>query len=220
MDVLPPGPVLVSGLPCPFSTSARVSLCGASVAPNEGLRARGGERRTAAEELRVESTVPWIYTRPAMKTLPPHFALALLLAMTGCSSSPAAPNSTGSALNLSGSWSGTGTDAQGPEKFRWALAQTGSTLTGTAILDPADTADGSCGSCHKQKTGTVTGTISGTALTLTLDFPKGGSDLTPLCGITMTATTSDVAAGRIAAAYTGTTTCEGPITDGTLVVTR
>ena len=155
-----------------------------------------------------------------MKARAPLVAAALLLAMTGCSSSPAAPNSANSALNISGSWTGTGTDAQGPEKFRWTLTQTGSTLTGTAIMDPGDPADGSCASCHKQKNGTVSGTISGTALTLTLDFPKGGSDLTPLCGITMTATTSDVAAGRIAAAYTGTTTCEGPITDGMLVVAR
>ena len=29
-----------------------------------------------------------------------------------------------------------------------------------------------------------------------------------------------VAAGRITASYTGTTTCEGPITDGRLTVTR
>ena len=58
------------------------------------------------------------------------------------------------------------------------------------------------------------------ALSLTLDFPAGGSDTTPLCGLTMKATTSDIVAGRIAAAYTGTTTCEGPIADGTLVVRR
>ena len=74
--------------------------------------------------------------------------------------------------------------------------------------------------CHKQKTGTVAGTLSAGALTLTLDFPTGGGDITPLCGITMHAVTSDIAAGRIAAAYTGTTTCEGAITDGTLTVTR
>ena len=154
-----------------------------------------------------------------MKTLAPLVGAALLA--TSCGSSPAAPNpANGSAFNLSGSWTGTGTDAQGPEKFRWTLTQTGSTLTGTAIMDPGDPADGSCASCHKQKNGTVSGTISGTALTLTMDFPKGGSDLTPLCGITMTATTSDVAAGRIAGAYTGTTTCEGPITDGMLMVAR
>jgi hypothetical protein len=36
----------------------------------------------------------------------------------------------------------------------------------------------------------------------------------------MHVTTSDMAAGRIAATYTGTTTCEGPIADGTLTVTR
>ena len=154
-----------------------------------------------------------------VRALAALFTAALLIATAiGCGASPGSP--TGSSLNVSGNWRGMGNDAQGPETFRWTLTQTGSTLTGTAILDPADPTDGSCGSCHKQKSGTVTGTISGTALTLTLDFPKGGNDLTPLCGLTMTATTSDVTQGRIAAAYTGTTTCEGPITDGALVMMR
>jgi len=84
----------------------------------------------------------------------------------------------------------------------------------------ADRNDGSCGSCHKQKTGTLAGTLSNGALTLTLDFPEGGTDITPLCGITMHVATSDMSAGRIAATYTGTTTCEGPISDGRLTVTR
>jgi hypothetical protein len=113
-----------------------------------------------------------------------------------------------------------GSDPQGPETFTWTLTQSGTNLSGTARLEPANTTDGSCGSCHKQKTGTLSGTMVGTALTLTLDFPAGGSDLTPLCGITMTATASDVSARRIAAAYTGTTTCEGPISNGALVMTR
>jgi len=160
-----------------------------------------------------------------VKAVAPLFIAALLATATGCGSSPAAPNPTagpapGSSLNLTGMWIGSGTDAQGPEKFSWTLTQTGGNVTGTAILDPADPADGTCGSCHKQKSGTVSGTISGTALSLTLDFPKGGGDLTPLCGLTLSATTTDVAAGRIASAYTGTTTCEGPITDGMLVMSR
>lgn len=161
-----------------------------------------------------------------MKTSVPLFVAALLLTAIGCGSSPAAPNTTTpttttpSAANLTGTWTGTGTDAQGPETFRWTVTQTGDRISGAAVLEPTDPADGSCGSCHKQKTGTLAGTLSGGALTLTLDFPAGGKDITPLCGITMNATTTDVAAGRIAAAYTGTTTCEGPITDGTLVVTR
>ncbi len=88
------------------------------------------------------------------------------------------------------------------------------------MLDSANRDDGSCGSCHKQKNGTLDGALSNGALTMTLDFPAGGSDITPLCGITMHATTADVAAGRITANYTGTTTCEGLIADGQLAVTR
>jgi hypothetical protein len=120
------------------------------------------------------------------------------------------------AANLTGRWTGTGTDAQGPDTFKLDVTQVGNTITGSAVLDPADPNDWSCGSCHKQKHGTITGTLSNGALALTLDFPEGGADITPLCGITMHASTSDIAAGRITASYTGTTTCEGPIADGTL----
>ena len=157
----------------------------------------------------------------------PLFAAVLLIPLAACGS-PAAPNpaapttttTTGSAANLTGTWTGTGKDAQGPETFRWVVTKIGDNITGAAVLEPTDPADGSCGSCHKKKTGTLAGTLVGGALALTLDFPAGGTDITPLCGITMHATTTDVAAGRIAAAYTGTTTCEGQITDGTLVVMR
>jgi hypothetical protein len=159
------------------------------------------------------------------------FALGALLIveMSGCGSPAAAtataPTTTSTpagapAGNLSGTWTGTGNDAQGPETFQWTVTQAGTAVTGTAILNSANPTDGTCGSCHKQKSGTLSGTMSGGALTLTLQFPAGGNDVTPLCGLTMNATTSDIAAGRIAATYTGTTTCEGAITDGTLVVTR
>ena len=156
-----------------------------------------------------------------MSFLAPLVGAALLIPLAGCAS-PAAPTpkASGSPANLAGEWTGTGKDAQGPETFRWTVTQTGDRISGAVVLEPADPADGSCGSCHKQKTGTLAGTLSGGTLTLTLDFPAGGTDVTPLCGITMHATTSDIAAGRVAATYTGTTTCEGPITDGALTVTR
>ena len=163
-----------------------------------------------------------------MKILARLMTAALLIPLNGCgspASGPAAPTSTtpppaSSAANLTGTWTGTGTDAQGAETFRWNVTQTGDRLSGSAVLDSADRNDGSCGSCHKQKTGTLAGTLSNGALTLTLDFPEGGTDITPLCGITMHVATSDMSAGRIAATYTGTTTCEGPISDGRLTVTR
>jgi hypothetical protein len=169
-----------------------------------------------------------------MKTRAPLIVAALLLPLAGCGSpAPAtstaptttttavpAPAPTPSATNLTGTWTGTGTDAQGPETFSWSVTQTGDRLTGSVVMDSANPNDGTCGSCHKRKTGTLAGTLSGGALSVTLDFPQGGTDITPLCGLTMNATTTDVAAGRITATYTGTTTCEGPITDGKLTVTR
>ena len=169
-----------------------------------------------------------VYTRIVVKHMAPLFLAALLLPFACCgspASTPSAPSgttttTTSSAANLTGAWTGTGNDAQGAETFKWTLTQTGTTLTGSAVLDSANRNDGSCGSCHKQKNGTLSGTMTNGALTLTLDFPEGGADITPLCGITMHASTSDVAAGRISASYTGTTTCEGLITDGTFTVTR
>jgi hypothetical protein len=156
----------------------------------------------------------------------PFVALAALsLLDAGCGAAPAAPappaaTAAPAALDISGTWSGTGTDAQGGETFRWSVMQSGNRISGNVALAPADPNDGTCGSCHKQKSGTLSGMLNDGTLTLTLDFPSGGSDITPLCGITMTATTSDIAAGRISASYTGTTTCEGPISDGKLTVSR
>jgi hypothetical protein len=166
-----------------------------------------------------------------MKVLSPLIVAALLVPLSGCGSAPAAPAETPvatvpgtttppSTADLSGTWTGTGADAQGAETFRWSVTQSGDRLTGTAVLDSANRNDGSCGSCHKQKNGTLTGTMTNGALTLTLEFPAGGPDITPLCGVTMHAATSDIASGRITASYTGTETCEGPISDGKLTVTR
>jgi hypothetical protein len=165
-----------------------------------------------------------------MKTRAPLIVAALLLPLAGCGSpalsvstaptTTTTPTPTPSATDLTGTWTGTGTDAQGPETFKWTVTQTGDRLTGSVVMDSANPNDGSCGSCHKRKSGTLAGTLSGGALSVTLDFPEGGTDITPLCGLTMNATTADVAPGRISASYTGTTTCEGPISDGKLTVTR
>jgi hypothetical protein len=158
----------------------------------------------------------------------PLIVAALLVTAAGCGSSPSMPAVTApttttpapSATNLAGIWTGTGNDAQGAETFTWTVTQAGDRISGSVVLDSANRNDGSCGSCHKQKTGTLSGTLSAGTLSLTLNFPEGGADITPLCGITMHAATSDIGAGRITASYTGTTTCEGPISDGKLTVTR
>ena len=131
-----------------------------------------------------------------------------------CTMLPVAPTS----LQLSGTWDGTGSDAQGAEVISWVMTQTGNTVRGTVSTRAVDPADGSCASCHKNKTGTFTGTIVGSSLTLTMFFPTGGDVPTPICSVTMVATADGVTDARITSTYTGADTCEGPFTDGTFTM--
>ncbi len=153
-------------------------------------------------------------------------AAALALAVTACSSpaptTPTAPpTSTAAPLNISGAWSGTGSDPQGAEKMSWMVNQTGLALSGTADLAPLNAADGSCGSCHKFKTGTISGSLSGASLAMRIVFPSGGDGVpTPMCTITFDAAAASVSGSRIDATYTGDDSCEGPFTGGTFVMTR
>jgi hypothetical protein len=135
---------------------------------------------------------------------------------------PAAPAPTPAApLGLAGAWNGTGTDPQGAERMSWMLTQTGAAVSGTADLAPLNAADGSCASCHKFKAGTITGTLSGTTLNMTLVFPSGGDGVpTPMCTITFDAAASGVDGNRIAATYIGDDSCEGRFTGGTFAMTR
>jgi hypothetical protein len=81
-------------------------------------------------------------------------------------------------------------------------------------------ATGSCNSCHRTKTGTFSGTIDGTALSMTMFFPAGGADQTPLCSATLTGTASNAGADTITVAYSGVDSCEPPASNGTLVMTH
>src|SRR5437867_13309893 len=98
-------------------------------------------------------------------------AAALLVATVACRSPVPAPTSpTSSALNIAGAWNGTGSDPQGAERMSWMVAQTGTALSGTADLAPLNAADGTCASCHKFKTGTISGSLSGTSLAMRIVF--------------------------------------------------
>ena len=132
-----------------------------------------------------------------------------------CGMSPIAPDPLNPpSVILSGSWTGTGSDSQGPELMTWDLSQTGNRVTGMVITRAVDTADGSCASCHKNKSGTVSGTISGTDLTLRMFFPSGGDVPTPMCSVTINATVPNATDTNIATSYSGVDTCEGPFVGG------
>lgn len=146
---------------------------------------------------------------------------AVVLVVTGlalaCSHSPSAP----SGLSLAGTWSGPGANMLGRHTISMTVAQSGSALSGTVQTRAADPLDGTCSSCHMNKLGTVTGTITGSTVSLDMVFPSGNqAEPTPLCSATMSVTASGVTATQIGGAYTGSDTCEGPWIDATLTMTR
>jgi hypothetical protein len=108
----------------------------------------------------------------------------------------------------------------GTIKMIWGLDQTGPAVSGTVTMEAVD-APGSCNACHRNKTGTFSGTIDGTTLAMTMSFPTGGDgDATPACSATLIGTASNVATTPLTAVYSGVDSCEPPASNGTLVMTH
>ena len=132
---------------------------------------------------------------------------------------PPAPPSVAGSVVVTGTWTGRGADSFSPELVTWVIEQSGSALSGTAEINAVDPADGTCGSCHKVKRGTLTGTLSGNTVSISMKFPAGGDVPTPICvaGFSATGTVVD---RRITATYTGTDTCEGVYSNGVMDLAR
>ena len=146
----------------------------------------------------------------------------LAATMTACAGASAGVPATPSpAFSLTGTWHGTGVDSGGATVVTWSLVQSGTNVSGTMATQAVDPADGSCNSCHRNKSGTVAGTIAGNALTLSMNFAAGVSgDPTPICSSSFTGTAPDAATRTISVVYTGSDSCEGPLNDGTLAMTH
>jgi hypothetical protein len=152
----------------------------------------------------------------------------LLLTSLACGGSPAAPTppapvveTPAPAQTLSGAWTGTGTDSQGVAVISWSLTQSGSALTGTVMTRSTNPTDGSCNSCHRNKSGTIAGTLSGTTIAVTMSFAAGAAgDPTPACSATLTGTASSATSGMITGTYSGSDTCEAPFANGILSMAK
>ena len=146
-------------------------------------------------------------------------------ALAACGASPASPTPAPPpvtppvSINVTGTWTGAGSDSFGPELVTWVLTQSGNSVTGAAQFNAVDAADGSCGSCHKVRKGMFAGSLSGNSLSVSMSFPAGGDVPTPIC-VTDLSGTATVVDRRITASYTGTDTCEGSFADGKIELTR
>ena len=110
----------------------------------------------------------------------------------------------------------------GATTVTWTLTQTGASVSGAVKTQAVDQNDGSCGSCHRNKSGTFSGSIDGTTLKLTMYFAAGADgDPTPACTATLSGTASTSStANQMTAAYAGEDSCEGPFLNGNLPMTR
>ena len=157
-------------------------------------------------------------------------ALAMVAIWSG-----AAPAAQAPPVDLTGAWYGTASDVfvrtglPDGMTVRWVLTQTGTSVSGTATTTGLNPSDGLCSSCHRAKFGTVSGTISGSTLSLTMDFP--GNNLNPmentqLCAANFTGTAAAIAYNGFTVSYTGGDSCESlapganAFENGTLAVTR
>jgi hypothetical protein len=114
-----------------------------------------------------------------------------------------------------------GMDSQGATRVTWTLTQSGDSVAGTVKTQAVDPADGSCGSCHRNKSGTFTGTLSGGTVRLTMFFAAGvDGDPTPACTATLSGSTSAIAADQLSAIYSGSDSCEGAFDNGSLTMAR
>jgi hypothetical protein len=146
--------------------------------------------------------------------------LAVLSATWACRDSPTATPTVRDNFNVAGTWKGTENDRLGSALLTWNLVQSGSTISGTALIRPADATDGTCASCHKSKDGTVSGTVSGTTIALTMSFVAGGTaDPTPACSITLISRGLGISETAIVGTYSGTDPCEASF-DGWLSMVR
>jgi len=123
--------------------------------------------------------------------------------------------------DFSGTWTGTAADSQGAITVVWSLTQSGATVSGTVATHAVTPNDGSCNSCHRNKSGSLSGAISGSTLTVSMFFAAGvDGDPTPACSATLTGSTTVVADRSLSGEYSGADTCEGAFMNGTLAMAR
>jgi hypothetical protein len=131
-----------------------------------------------------------------------------LLAAVACGGSNTSPTPT--AVNLTGTWKGSGTDVSEGSQFTWVLTQNGSAVTGTtSFLGERSSFNAN---------GSATGTVSDKTLTFTFTV----SFAPPFQFCTATARGSaQITNTSVAGTYTGTNSCDGgPFTSGQFTITR
>jgi hypothetical protein len=138
--------------------------------------------------------------------------LLVLVTTIGCGSteSPSAP----SAVSVSGNWAGDLSVQETTARMTWTLTQSGSTVTGPVLIVlPSGVV---------LLNGTLSGTVSGSTLTYTIDVRAGGIPSEPGCTGQLGGTAT---LGAIPTTLTGSyaissSPCRTPVSNGSVTLTK
>jgi hypothetical protein len=165
-----------------------------------------------------------------MKPVPTIIITAALAALASCGGGNGMPGAKLASDGPPPTFAGTGIDSNpntgaagtgtGTTVVTFTMMQSGATVSGTVTTQSTD-APGTCASCHRSRTGMLSGTISGTTLKWTASFPVDPAhDPTPSCGAKLTGEISDITADSMSGTYSGQDDCEGQYSKGTLTMSR
>lgn len=181
-----------------------IKLASLASAIMEGLRERGLARASCAHR---EEPRP----APAMTRAPltlPTAVLLFALSTTSCGSSPTTPNS---AVTLGGTYSGSTSDSTGSGTMTWTASQSGSSVSASVTATTAKS--------MIAFTGSLSGGLTGTALTFTITVPAGGISGFPICSATINGS-AIVSSSTISGTYTGTNSCSGAFSNGQFTLAK
>jgi hypothetical protein len=129
------------------------------------------------------------------------------IVVAACGDNSTAPSTT----NIGGTWTGNLTTPAGTERVSWILTQSGSSVNGTvSVVDPT---------ALPLFNGTLSGTLTGSTLTYAVTIPAGGVPAIPTCTGHVDGTMT-VSGSSMSGSFTGTSTCQVPISGGTLTLAK
>jgi hypothetical protein len=141
------------------------------------------------------------------------FASSLLIAAGGCHSATQLTSAPGEVnANVSGAWNGTASDSTGPGQLTWRLTQNGTSFTGAlTIVDSGTNVSGR---------GSVSGTVSGTAVHFTMSVPAGSFDRPyDECSADLSGE-AQASGSSLTGTYSGVNSCSGTVTGGQITMSR
>jgi hypothetical protein len=134
--------------------------------------------------------------------------LATWATLWGCGgSSPTSPSQP----QVAGVWAGDLVTVLGTQRVTWTLTQSDASVTGPVVV---------AASGIPVISGTLMGTVSNSTLSYSVNIPAGGVVTNPTCTGRIDGTMNMPSARQMSGTFTGTSTCDAPISGGNLTLAK